>query len=197
MPPLLTCSGLALSTVLAAGFTAPDQDTRLADYFGFGELEIVRVDRGAGPMTVADIDGDGFQDLIIVNNHASRIEVHYQRPGASPDDQITTISRPNELPEHWRFRRELLSVSHRVLAVVPHDFDGDGRLDIIYAGLPVRSCSCVRQAMGSSRWAESTASRTLPRTATALPSPTSTATSDRSCWLFLPMRHSNSKFYPN
>ncbi len=136
MPPLLTCSGLAVLTVLATVWAAPDEDTQLADYFGFDDLEIVRVDRGAGPMSVADIDGDGLLDLIIVNNHASRIEVHYQRPGASPDDQITTISRPNELPEHWRFRRELLSVSHRVLAVVPHDFDGDGRLDIIYAGLP-------------------------------------------------------------
>ena len=136
MAPLLTCSGLALTTVLATGLTAPDENTRLADYFGFGELEIVRVDRGAGPMSVADIDGDGFLDLIVVNNHASRIEVHYQRPDASPANQVTTISRANELPQHWRFRRELLSVSHRVLAVVPHDFDGDGRLDLIYAGLP-------------------------------------------------------------
>ncbi len=136
MPPLLTCSSLAVATLLTTGLTAPDEDTRLADYFGFGELEIVRVDRSAGPMSVADIDGDGFLDLIVVNNHASRIEVHYQRPGATADDQITTISRPNKLPEHWRFRRELISVSHRVLAVVPHDFDGDGRLDLIYAGLP-------------------------------------------------------------
>ncbi len=133
MPPLVTCCAtLALSGALSA----PDQDPPLADYFGFGELEIVRIDRGAGPMSLADLDGDGFKDLIVVNNHSSRIELHFQRPGASPDDETVTITRANELPEHWRFRRELLSVSHRVLAVVPHDFDGDGRLDLIYAGLP-------------------------------------------------------------
>ena len=133
MPPLVTCCvAIALSSMAAA----PEPHAPLAEYFGFGELEIVRIDSGAGPMTVADVDGDGFADLIVVNNYASRIEVHYQRPGASPDDEVVRSARPNDLPEHWRFRRELLSVSHRVLAVVPHDFDGDGRLDLIYAGLP-------------------------------------------------------------
>ncbi len=126
---------------LAAGLTplgaAPDQDAPLSGYFGFETLEIVKIDRGAGPMTVADMNGDGLLDLIVVNNHASRIELHEQRPDASPDDAETAVGqRVNETPEHWRFRRRMLSVSHRVMAVVPHDFDGDGRMDLIYAGTP-------------------------------------------------------------
>ena len=62
--------------------SASGQEPNLADYYGFQGLEIVKIGRNAGPMTVADINGDGFLDLIVVNNHASRIEVHYQKPGA-------------------------------------------------------------------------------------------------------------------
>ena len=95
MPPLVTC---CVAIALSAMATAPEPDAPLAEYFGFGEIEIVRIDRGAGPMTVADVDGDGFGDLVVVNNYASRIEVHYQRPGASPDDEILRIVRSRCTP---------------------------------------------------------------------------------------------------
>ncbi len=128
----LTLLGLAGAFVGSAWGQEPD----LAGYYGFGGLETVKVGRNAGPMTTADINGDGLVDLIVVNNHASRIEVHYQKPGAAPEDQIVPTGRVNELPEHWRFRRQEISVSHRVSAVVPFDFDGDERMDLVYAGTP-------------------------------------------------------------
>ncbi len=135
MPIAVTlCAGVGL--LLASLPPTQSEDTSLAEYFGFGGLEIVKIDRSAGPMAVADLDGDGFLDLIVVNNHSSRIELHFQKPGVTPDDAFVTVSRANELPEHWRFRRQLISVSHRVSAVVPHDFDGDGLMDLIYAGSP-------------------------------------------------------------
>jgi len=38
MPSILTCFGLAVTLLFAGDLTASDQDTSLADYFGFGEL---------------------------------------------------------------------------------------------------------------------------------------------------------------
>ena len=124
--------------VLILACTGPvmADEPSLAEFFGFSGLEIVKIDKGAGPIAVADMNGDGLNDLIVVNNFASRIEIHYQKKNASPDDEVPPPSRVNEFPEHWRFRREFVSVTHQVQAVVPYDFDGDGMMDLIYAGTP-------------------------------------------------------------
>jgi len=122
--------------VLLLSVHAMGQDRMLAEYFGFDGLETIAVDRGAGPVLPADLNGDGYNDLIIINNFKSRIELHYQRPGASPDAETTRRVGVNEFPEHWRYRREFFSVSHQISAIVAHDFDGDGLMDMIYAGAP-------------------------------------------------------------
>jgi len=129
----------AIVSTLAAvgGADGQAHNASLADYFGFDGLELIKIGEDAGPITVADMNGDGLNDLIAVNNHVSRIEVHVQKHDAAPDATWTAPpDRPNELPEHWRFDREEIAVTHQVQAVVPHDFTGDGRLDLIYAGRP-------------------------------------------------------------
>jgi len=125
-------AGCAAVAAAAAGY---GQESKLADYFGFQELEVVKIGRSAGPAMLADMNGDGLNDLVVVNNRASRIELHYQKEDARPSD-VTPPDRVNEFPEHWRYRRQNLSVTHRVDGVVAHDFDGDGRMDLIYAGQP-------------------------------------------------------------
>jgi len=125
-------AALILASILAL---AP-QSGDLAASYGFQPLEVQKIDPKAGPITSADLDGDGRKDLVAVNNHKSRIEIYYQRPDAKPGEEKAPAAGSNELPELWRFRRETISVPNEVQAVVPFDFDGDGRLDLIYAGQP-------------------------------------------------------------
>ncbi|MEM7229005.1 MAG: VCBS repeat-containing protein [Planctomycetota bacterium] len=121
--------------LIQAAPTASAQ-SRLADYFGFDDVEFVKIGRNAGPIAAGDLNGDGNDDLIVVNNYASRIEVHFQKPNATPDDPVVAPVRVNEFPDHWRFRSQQISVTHRVAAVIPLDYDRDGLMDLIYAGYP-------------------------------------------------------------
>lgn len=129
---LLTAS-LACAGVVAASDAGPPD---LARYFGFDAPRIVVVDPECGPIIVADFNNNGLKDFAIVNNRKSRIEVHLQRAEPLDDAEAMRRSRVNELPQSRWFERREISVAHRVAALRAHDFDGDGRLDIVYSGQP-------------------------------------------------------------
>ncbi len=140
---LILSSGLLASVcpVLAqSGGTAS-----LARYFGFEEPRLVVVDDNPGPTVVADMDGDGRNDMVIVNNRTSRIEVHRQRARAQTAEEIEREYRINQIPPSPYFERVDITVPHQVTALQAHDVDGDGRLDIIYAGQPAGEIVVLRQ----------------------------------------------------
>jgi hypothetical protein len=122
--------------LLAGAATADDPPPPLAEFFGFEPLDILPVGPNAGPMLVVDFDGDNLHDLVVVNNRRSRIELFRQRPGASPADPVAVPTRTNELPDHWRFERSSIPVGHEIGAIAAYDFDGDGLVDLVYAGQP-------------------------------------------------------------
>lgn len=131
--PFLT---VALGTTLPfVSADAVGQDADLAGHFGFDPLEVVPVGPRAGALGAADVDGDGLVDLVIANNHKSRVEILRQRPGATPADLVAPRS-VNELPEHWRFERLEIPMNIEVGAVELVDLDEDGLLDLVVAGRP-------------------------------------------------------------
>lgn len=111
------------------------QDAETAAHFGFDPLEVVPVGPGAGPLVAIDLDDDGLKDLVVVNNHKSRIEFLRQKSDAVPGEPKAP-RRANELPEHWRFDRIEIPVNFEVAAIQTVDVDGDGRLDVVAAGRP-------------------------------------------------------------
>lgn len=134
MPHVMSASVLLATAGAASGATPTPAS--LARFFGFDEPRTIVVDENCGPALAADIDGDGKSDLVIVNNAKSRIEVHRQREAARTDEQMERELKVNELPPSRWFDKTEVSVAHRVTGFRVFDVDGDGRQDIVYAGVP-------------------------------------------------------------
>ncbi|MFT4593491.1 MAG: hypothetical protein ACI9JK_001203 [Phycisphaerales bacterium] len=114
---------------------AQSEDSELGDYFGFSEIEIIKIGDDPGPMYTADVNSDGLMDILVINNRKSRIDILLQKPGASPEDTVEP-THANEIPEHWRFEKKRIMVSHNVSGIALYDFNDDGRIDVVYAGNP-------------------------------------------------------------
>ncbi len=128
MPHLLLVPIIPL-LIGSAGFA---QDASLPDYFGFSDADVIKIGDSPGPMIAADLNGDGLDDLMVLNNSDSRIEVLYQKKDPVRGD-VEEPTRANEIPDHWRYRRENIPLADYGNAMRTLDADGDGDLDILYA----------------------------------------------------------------
>jgi len=103
--------------------------------FGFTGRETYPIDEQIGLLHVADLDGDGLNDIIVANNLRSKIDLLYNQTGktnlaAKPDTKLEL----NELPPDSRFRIDSITADERISAIGVADMNGDGRPDIIYYG---------------------------------------------------------------
>ena len=151
---------IALLLFISSSSMSYADEPSIGDYFGFSDLEIIKIGNGAGPMYTADMNGDGLMDILVINNRKSRIDLLLQKKGASPED-IVPVTRANEIPEHWRFAKERIMVSHQVSAIALHDFNDDGRTDVIYGGNPSHIVFLEQMPDGSFKKARSHRIRNL------------------------------------
>ena len=83
--------GASVSCVAAAG----------TNFFGFTGREIFPIENVISQLHVADLDGDGLNDIIVVNNARSRINLLYNQTGKTNLTQAAKPAgkrEPNELP---------------------------------------------------------------------------------------------------
>src|SRR3989442_7839845 len=106
--------------------------------FGFTGPEILPIDSQIGHLRSADLDGDGLQDLIVVNNSRSKINLLYNQTGkTNPGGAKTPVKRElNELPPDARFRIDSIASEKRISSLVVADLNGDNRPDVAYYGEP-------------------------------------------------------------
>ncbi|MCF7818896.1 MAG: VCBS repeat-containing protein, partial [Kiritimatiellales bacterium] len=115
-------SGL-LATAAIASESGAERD------FGFRPLEIYEFDNGASRLVVQDINNDGLDDILFVNNHISRLEILVRK---------AEIEDTGELPElEERFENKGLLVDQSLNALRVADLDNDGRMDIVTFGTPI------------------------------------------------------------
>ena len=103
--------------------------------FGFTGREIYPIDDQISLLHVADLNGDGLNDIIVANNRRSEINVLYNLTGKTNRAvQPTRKLEINELPPDARFRIDSIPVDEHIAAMAVADLNGDGRPDIVFYG---------------------------------------------------------------
>ena len=123
-----------------AGDANQADSTGISEYYGFGEMEIIKLDWGISNLRIADFDGDGRNDIAVANNRKAAIEILLQKDSIGPQEQDVAVD-PNDIDINalvgpTRFSRQTVPISQRIYSMVAGDLNGDGLIDIAYYGEP-------------------------------------------------------------
>jgi hypothetical protein len=118
-------------------------------------VEIYPIDQQISCLHVADLNGDGLNDIIVANNLRSKINLLYNLTGKTnraavlPTEDRLDI---NELPPGARFRIDSLPTEERIAALAVADVNGDGRPDLVYFG--DTKDLVIRYNLGTNGWSD-------------------------------------------
>ncbi|MGA2855192.1 MAG: VCBS repeat-containing protein, partial [Verrucomicrobiota bacterium] len=106
--------------------------------FGFTGPEIYPMENAVTLLHAADMDGDGLNDLIVVNNARAKINILYNRTGKTntPPADDGLKKEINQLPPDARFKITSIASEKRISSLVVADLNGDGLPDLAYYGDP-------------------------------------------------------------
>jgi hypothetical protein len=125
-----------LLPALFFGFVFAVRAQTATNLYGFTGHETFPIDEGINLLHAADLDGDGLNDIIVVNNLRSKINLLYNQTGKTNSAGTKPLRKLelNELPPDSRFRIDSIPTDERIAALAVTDLNGDGRPDLIFYG---------------------------------------------------------------
>src|SRR5258708_30860099 len=114
-------SAVLISAIFLLSLLRSPAETTNLSRFGFNGPEIFPIDSQVSQLRVADLDGDGLNDLVVVNNSRSKINLLYNQTGKTNLNQksLTSIKRElNDLPPDARFRIESIASEKRIACLL-------------------------------------------------------------------------------
>ena len=111
---------------------------RLAQYYGFGPMEILKLQWQLGEPIIADVNADGLNDLIFSNNRKARIDLLLQKKDFDPSKYVPIDIIDEDVNDlfgrekSWRFKRASYDLDVAATSMVVADFNRDDRLDLAF-----------------------------------------------------------------
>lgn len=129
----------------------------LSAYYGFGEIEIIKLDHKIAGLNIVDFNGDGRADIAVVNNRKAKIEVLIQKKQIEPGEPEVTVDANdidiNAIIAPTRFKRSSVAVSQKISSFVCGDLNSDGMMDLAFYGDP-KGLYVILQRAGESETKE-------------------------------------------
>jgi hypothetical protein len=122
LPAVLLLGGLAVAATAPAALA----------FDGWQGMRVIPLDGRAERLSVADLEGQGRDSVIVVNPRQARIDLYrWLEPAARTREDKADPDRPNELPLAPDWSRTELAIDEMPLDAVAHDIDGDGRPELL------------------------------------------------------------------
>jgi hypothetical protein len=105
---------------------------RAAELRGWQGMRVIHQEGSPDRMVVADLDGDGRDQLIVVNTRQSRLDLYGWTPADKREKAMSADPmRPNELPMAPDWSHREIALDELPSDVVVHDIDDDGKPELL------------------------------------------------------------------
>jgi hypothetical protein len=129
-----------LTGSILCGALAESKENKLSEYYGFGEIEIIKSNWGIRNLNIADFNRDGRNDIVCANNRKAKIEVLLQKKEVGPGEPEVSVDPDdidiNVITPPTRFKADSVSISEKISSLVCGDLNSDGMADLAYYGEP-------------------------------------------------------------
>lgn len=138
---------VAVGFVCAAGLASL---AVAAEFVGWQGLRVIPQEGAPERMSAADLDGDGRQELIVVNTRHSRLDLYsWQPPDERKPPYPTDPERPNELPLAADWSHTELPLDDLPADAAAADLDGDGRNELLVLTGPTLKLALYQRRGGA------------------------------------------------